>query len=279
MKLSIIIPYSYKETFEILTKSIDTQIKYNREDVEIIIINDTNEIIKYWDKVFKTPKPKSWPWIARNIWIEKASWDYIMFVDNDNIFTDVLVFNKVLNCIENNKNENYIIFWNLAEDEYGLYPSYHYTQWTIFNRNFLLLNDIKFLPQFRAEDMYFDSLVREHKWIDLKSPIIINRLHDKSIIALNKEKDKIAEIHFDCMCKIFERIQNKIYRDICFTIHFVALLKVCIEADDYSIIDLDKIRSWEVKINNQKLLEFVETPAIQPIKDKILNYILLNKLN
>ena len=159
------------------------------DNIEVIMINDcsndkTGEIINNYSNIYKNftsvhlPENTGTPGYPRNIGIEKASGEYLMFLDSDDIYaTDVceilynkikkenldIVFNKYILFSEgfkrkvNYKNLDFDseVKINTIEENPGLLntpPSL----WTkIFKRKFIIENDIRFPENVLAEDMVF----------------------------------------------------------------------------------------------------------------------------
>lgn len=89
-KISVIIPtYNYAE---FISACIDSVINQTYQDHEIIVVDDgsndnTKEVIKkYNDKILYFFKENGGPSSARNYGIEKATGDYVCFLDADDVF-------------------------------------------------------------------------------------------------------------------------------------------------------------------------------------------------
>lgn len=91
MKVSIIVPvYNVKDYLE---TSLDSLINQNFEDYEILLVNDgstdgSDEILnkyatKYPDKIVVLNKENGGQGLARNLALENAKGEYVMFVDSD----------------------------------------------------------------------------------------------------------------------------------------------------------------------------------------------------
>ncbi|OGM08409.1 hypothetical protein A2W13_03810 [Candidatus Woesebacteria bacterium RBG_16_36_11] len=87
--LSIVIPaYNYPELLDRLINSIWSSRKINREEIEIIVVDDASKIslkptvIKYKVRYFRLKK-NSGPAKARNLGVDKALGELILFLDSD----------------------------------------------------------------------------------------------------------------------------------------------------------------------------------------------------
>lgn len=104
MKLSIIVPVY--NTFQYLPRCLDSLVKQNLNDYEIIIVNDgspdncqdiIDEYVKRYDNIKAYKKENGGLSDARNYGIAKASGEYIAFVDSDDYVANnmyELMYNK-----------------------------------------------------------------------------------------------------------------------------------------------------------------------------------------
>lgn len=176
-KISVIIPVYNVEKY--LARCLNSIIKNTYKNIEIILVNDgskdkSQEIIdKYKNKYGNIIKAKEQenkgPAEARNVGIEMASGEYIMFVDSDDFIKEDYI-------------ENYV--QPLQEGEYELVAGgYHKWQdgkatytielqdkpWSkfmimgpytkLYKKSFLQENDIKFVKVNIGEDIYFNMQV------------------------------------------------------------------------------------------------------------------------
>lgn len=176
-KVSIIIPVYNVEKY--LSRCIESIIKNTYKNIEIILVNDgskdkSQEIIndykeKYGDIIKAKKQENKGPAEARNVGIEMASGEYIMFIDSDDFIKEDYI-------------ENYVK--TLKEDDYELVSGgYHKWQdgkitytikledkpWSkfmimgpytkLYKKSFLKENDIKFVKVNIGEDIYFNMQV------------------------------------------------------------------------------------------------------------------------
>lgn len=128
IKVSIIVPVYNVE--EYLNKCLDSLVNQTLEGIEIIIINDGStdnsyEICKkyydkYRDKVVLITKKNEGQAVARNVAIDKANGEYLMFVDSD----DYIEKNMTTKMYNKAKELNADIVWslitNVKDDNYKL---------------------------------------------------------------------------------------------------------------------------------------------------------------
>ena len=131
IKYSVIIPvYNSEKTIDRCLQSLLSQ---KRADVEIIVIDDGSEdrsgeiLSKYAEKnntLILLRQENSGVSVARNTGIEKASGDYILFVDSDDFVSDDYFY--ALDQMGNQTDDDLIVFASNTiggpeVDESGLY--------------------------------------------------------------------------------------------------------------------------------------------------------------
>lgn len=116
-KFSIIIPNYNKE--EYVRETLDSIFNQTYKNIEVIVVDDGStdksiEIINEFDvKLFHTNRKRAGG--ARNVGLDNATGDYILFLDSDDYFTDNTVLEKLNNLI----NDEDIIFLNYTKDKFG----------------------------------------------------------------------------------------------------------------------------------------------------------------
>lgn len=174
-KVSVIIPVYGVEKY--IEKCLDSLVNQTLEDIEIIVVNDGSpeneqEIIdkyvkKYPKKIKSFIKENGGQGSARNFGIEKASGEYIGFVDSDD-YVDVTMFEKLYNktkekdydivsCNYYSVNEYYKI---IGEDKQGIINNKKdmffgiIAVWNkIYKSDILKKNKIIFREKVRYEDV------------------------------------------------------------------------------------------------------------------------------
>ncbi|MBE6485755.1 MAG: glycosyltransferase [Methanosphaera stadtmanae] len=170
-----------KTFFNSLNSVIKQSIGY--ENIEHILVDDcstdnTYEILKELSlkypniKLISLKDNSGSPSYPRNIGIKNASSDYIMFLDQDDIFEENMIetlYNKISSeNVEIVKSNNYIILENkiyknisnkkreqkLNPHDSNLFDLQPFIWTTIFEKQFILNNNINF-PKLFAEDVYF----------------------------------------------------------------------------------------------------------------------------
>ena len=108
MKVSVIIPIYNQEKY--LNRCIDSLVNQNFDDYEIILVNDgstdktpliCDEYSQKYDFIKTIHKPNSGVSATRNVGIDAAQGEYVMFVDSDDFVTEDYI-STMYNCqIEN----------------------------------------------------------------------------------------------------------------------------------------------------------------------------------
>ena len=103
IKFSIIIPNYNKE--EYVRDTLDSVFNQTYKNIEVIVVDDgstdnsINIINEYNVKLLHTNRKRAGG--ARNIGIDNASGDYIIFLDSDDYFTNDQVIEKLASTINN----------------------------------------------------------------------------------------------------------------------------------------------------------------------------------
>lgn len=230
-KISLIIPiYNTSKTFENTFNSIKNQ-SIGFENIELIYVDDCStddsknlieEKIKLYNNVkyYTTEKNSGFPSKPRNIGIKNASSDYIMFLDQDDVFFEdacETLYNLIINenaeivsgnYLVNNKSDAALLDWgfvNIKKNEIlnissidenkellRLNPSI----WTkIYNKKFLIENKILFIEDILIEDVIFVSecLLKANSIIFINKPIVnyllrINENKSEGSLSIAKNK-------------------------------------------------------------------------------------------
>lgn len=91
-KISIVIPVYKAEIF--LPRTVDSILSSSMSDIEIILVDDGStdnslNVCKWYSKNFPCvsvlKQKNQWVAVARNNWMELAKWEYLWFVDSDDI--------------------------------------------------------------------------------------------------------------------------------------------------------------------------------------------------
>lgn len=174
--ISVIIPvYNREKSIE---NCITSVLEQSFWDFELILIDDWStdgslNVLKNLmekDKRIKVfSQENSWPWLARNLWIKNAKWEYIMFIDSDDLVEKEYLF-RYYNAIKR-KNLDIVIWWYkmfrrwelIKENKIrnNLFSKYIYTfPWgKIISHKFLIENEIIFPDMKIKEDLYFCRLM------------------------------------------------------------------------------------------------------------------------
>ena len=187
-KISIIVPIYNNENY--LPETLHSILKQSMiEDMEVLMIDDgstdnSRDIVEEYaldyDNFFAFHKSNEGPSIARNLGIELAKGEYVMFLDSDDIilpdrceklyelakkndsdfvgsfgkrltrynFYGSLIYNNAYKNIENQK-EN-VIFEEMPELIWDTFCTNK-----LYKKSFLDKNDIRFIPKMKYEDIPF----------------------------------------------------------------------------------------------------------------------------
>lgn len=239
MKFSIIIPaYNAEKT---ITKAIESILQQDFKDYEIIVINDkskdnTAKVAEKYNVKLIHNKHQLKPGGSRNVGIENATGEYIIFLDADDYLyeidtlskidkmigkqkIDILYMGFIMNVDGNLENKN--IPGIEQEDkmlrlEHWQYPNV----WDIcWSRKFLLNNKIKFIEKrYIAEDalFYYEGVIKAKTTKVLPEVTHVYRVDSKSMSAT-------TDITFEKMSDFYYMIsktynfadkQAKVYRNI-----------------------------------------------------------------
>ena len=116
-KFSIIIPNYNKEDY--VEETLNSIFNQTYKNFEVIVIDDASsdnsiEKIKKFDvRLFHTNRKMAGG--ARNVGLDNATGDYILFLDSDDYFTTPTVLEELNNLITDED----IIFLNYTRDDFG----------------------------------------------------------------------------------------------------------------------------------------------------------------
>lgn len=110
IKISVVIA-SYNPNLIFLRKAIESVLNQTIKDLEIIIIDDCSvlgikeSLTAFWkcDNILIHRNDRNIERSAsRNKWVNLAKWEYIAFLDDDDVWIDKLKLEKQINFLENN---------------------------------------------------------------------------------------------------------------------------------------------------------------------------------
>lgn len=174
-KVSIIIPVYNSEKY--ISKCLDSVLNQTYKNIEILVINDGSKdnsinILKEYEKkdkrIILIDKENEGVSKTRNLGINKASGEFIMFIDND----DYIDKDYIFNYMNNYKDEDIIIGSykrTNTEDKilfkYDLNTNSDWSKYVVlapwaklYKRDFLVKNKIEFFSYGIGEDVYFNLL-------------------------------------------------------------------------------------------------------------------------
>ncbi len=174
-KVSVIVPVYNAEKY--ISKCVESVLAQTYKNIELILINDgskdrSKEILddyasKYEGKILVAHQKNMGIANTRNKGIKLATGKYIMFIDNDD-FIDEDYIETFVKAAEKNKSDVVIGGYRRPDEngkiiKVGEMPNNDFakylmlTPWArIFNREYIIENDIKFLDCNVGEDIYFN---------------------------------------------------------------------------------------------------------------------------
>lgn len=300
MKLSIIIPvYNAEKYIKECLDSILIPIE-NKNNIEIILINDgsndyTKQIIQNYEsnkiKLFNNKYNKGVSY-SRNYGIEKASGDFIMFVDADDVLNknwyhiiensikekiyDIVYFSKNL---KDDKNKNKMISYIIGNNENNICFAGPVSR--IFRRKYIIENNIVFNTELiNGEDMLFnlEALLKTKKF-----KIVSNSFYKYRLVINTATKKFDFEIIKNDMIfhKEIDKVLNKNKVD---KEYIKNIEKFCLANGIITI--LDRLSYLESYKETKKYLGVLKNSPYCEVTNKIENLskwkkiiLFLNKIN
>jgi len=164
-KVSIIIPVYNWSNY--LTEAIDSALDQTYKNIEVIVVNDGSKdkwetehiALSYGNKINYFYKENGWVSTALNLWIEKASGDYISWLSHDDLY-HLDKIKEQINILEWLDNKNTLIYTNMQLMDFN---------WIITDRSIYKNLD--------NNKMLFSFLIREH-WINWCTTLISKKVFD-----------------------------------------------------------------------------------------------------
>ena len=218
-KVSVIIPVYNVEKY--ITKCLDSLVNQTLSDIEIIVVNDgtpdnsqiiIDEYVKnYPDKVISIVKENGGQGSARNIGLEKATGEYIGYVDSDD-YVELNMYEELYDKAKENDSDivicgNNIVYENnynkIAEinydNKYNDFENAFFGKMAVWNKLYkkkmLINNNIKFKEKVWYEDFAFTlkTLVNA-KNIDFLDKTLYNYLWREGSTMNNNNVKRNLEI-------------------------------------------------------------------------------------
>lgn len=260
-KFSIIIPNYNKE--EYVEETLNSIFNQTYKNYEVIVIDDASsdnsiEKIKKFDvRLFHTNRKMAGG--ARNVGLDNATGDYILFLDSDDYFTTPTVLEELNNLI---KDED-IIFLNYTRDDFGQVklieePKNSLEEKIATTKNLgcptkcfkaSLLKEIRFPEEKRYEDINFtlEALCKTEKYTYFENSFFTYRKVPTS--------NTTTEIKDDTMIDILEEL--------------VKMYRLCVKYPKYKLNILNRIKKDKLKERLEILnhsIEFNENKFFEVFK-------------
>lgn len=246
-KISVIIPIYNSEKY--LEECLDSILNQTLKDIEIICVDDgsTDNSLTILENYAQRDKriqifsqQNLHAGIARNHGLEKASGEYVHFMDSDDLLIDNNVYENLYKIIKSQKNINIIKFRNKAFDdstkEYTKNDKYELkiveekfinnfmdiendlyilsrltvTPWSgIYRKEFLTENNIKFNNLKCCNDRSFNiiTLLKSKKCFVSDIFVVYHRINTNSLI-------RIRDKHFDCQFESINIINEYLEKNV-----------------------------------------------------------------
>lgn len=250
IKFSIIIPNYNKE--EYVRDTLDSVFNQTYKNIEVIVVDDgstdnsINIINEYNVKLLHTNRKRAGG--ARNIGIDNASGDYLIFLDSDDYFSNDQVIEKLASTINNQD----LIFLAFTRDKFGnvydVIEEHEDISKKIENTKYLgcptkcfkksLLDNIRFPEEKRYEDIIFtlEAMCKAESYGYFDESFFTYRSVPNSNVT--------SEISSDTMVDILEEL-IKIYR-------------LCTKYPKYKINLLNRIKKDRLNIRLDVLNHLIE---------------------
>lgn len=230
MKFSIIMAAFNAE--KSIKKSIESVINQKFSDYEFIIINDcstdnTQNIVSQYENIrLINNKVNLKAGGARNVGLNNAKGEYILFLDADDIFIDNNILKKINDNIELTKYPD-IVYLGFATDLKQVLPNKENSnknkrieEWKYANvwdvcwkREFLNKNNIRFIENRYFEDFafYYEGVVKSNLFSFIDEPIIKYTIEQNDSMTGKMTINKINDLYFNMskLLRIYEQIDDK----------------------------------------------------------------------
>lgn len=230
MKFSIIMAaYNAEKSIE---RSIESVINQKFLDYEFIIVNDCstdntkNVVSRYKNIRLINNSVNMKAGGARNVGLNNAKGDYILFLDSDDIFVDNNVLQKINDNIEFNNYPDVIYLGfetNLKQflpKEENSYKTKRIEEWkyanvwdVCWNRDFLNKNNIRFVENRYFEDFsfYYEGVVKSNSYSYIDEPIIKYTIEQSNSMTGKLTIEKIKDLYFNMsiLLRVYEQIEDE----------------------------------------------------------------------
>ena len=272
-KVTVIIPVYNSEKY--ISKCLDSILNQSYDDYEILIVNDgskdnSKRIVdeykgKYPEKIIFYNQENKGVSITRNESIKKANGKYVMFVDNDD-YLDSDYIEKYVNAIEEADYDIAIGGYRRITEKNKILQQVKLKdeEWSklivmapwakIYNKQFLIDNNITFLKNNLGEDVYFNLkamfLCKNIKIIDyIGYNWFFNTASVSNTIQKNITELQVYELLNNCYEELKEsKLMEKNYEILktYFTRYIIWLLYFSTKGLDKKTIynEYDKLFKW-----------------------------------
>jgi len=221
-KVSIIIPVYNWSNY--LWEAINSALNQTYKNIEILVINDgsndngaTKQIALSFDEKIKYYEKDNW-WVATalNLWIKKATWEYISWLSHDDLYhiNKIKEQIKLLNTLEKKENKIICTNFNIINEKNKIINKIKYKN--KININFEIIKTTSFInwctliiPKKVFNTIwYFDIKLKTtqdynmwirlikwwYKFIHLNKTLVNYRIHNKQD-SINKKQIMLKEVN------------------------------------------------------------------------------------
>ncbi len=305
VEISIILPVFNVENY--LKDALESIVRQTigLEHLEVIMINDCStdnsgrimdEYASKYDnfKAIHLPENSGAAGKPRNIGIENATGDYLMFLDSDDYYTDDACETLYKTAIKENADivfGNYVTLYDkpvITKTTFGnkskikidtikdepqiltISPSL----WTkIYKKDFIVNNNIKFPENIPGQDLVFimHAFLKAHGILFLNKKIIVNyrlRNEDNLSITYSRSKESISGLikAYNITYEVFKKHYYEDYFSIVCSNHLPYWAK------HFILSDLNPSERMEILKESQPLFEKYKNYNLEPT-DKSLRYL------
>lgn len=234
IKLSVIIPVYNTEKY--LQNCLDSIFRQNFSDFEVICIDDGStdnslDVLAQYSNITVIKQTNKGSGVARNLGLQYAKGEYVLFVDSDdwlidgalkkivyaveNLDLDILIFGGKIyskgklrrgSYSSNKISKKYLnqVFSKYEfKDEIFKFPSVAWTK--LYKRDFLIKNNIRFQEIFVGQDQLFfvDSMLKAERISILPEDLYCYRKRRPGAVTSNKKKKDFSPV---CVFYAVEKI-------------------------------------------------------------------------
>ncbi len=301
-KVSVIIPVYNMRKY--IKECMDSVLEQTIGDLEVICIDDGSddgslELLREYELknsnlIVLTQKGEG-PGVARNTGIETATGEFVCMMDADDYYPNPEVLKllyetalkqNVVMCGGNILNvypDGHTVYDNGNFTHYGLLDSREYPRLVgqtrfVYNRDFLLQKNLRYLPYVRYEDPPFvlESIMEAGKYFAIEDVVYVRRTGYKQVHVDKKNAFGILQGIKKCTCLTVDHDLKDLFNNV-----VIRLIASNIDSLYQSICDGDpglwdiigEINDICVAYDNKRLVPFYDYNSFQRYSDDIVKMV------